>query len=77
MKPLEPLLLFYQKLEDKLVEYREKEREALRGKKIQRWEWVGGNKKREEQIKQTDISEKEGDNRAREINSKLQTKREN
>lgn len=34
LKPLEALLLFYQKLEDKLAEYREKEREALKEKEI-------------------------------------------
>lgn len=35
LKPLEALLLFYQKLEDKLVEYREKEREAHTEKKTE------------------------------------------
>lgn len=34
LNPLEALLLFYQKLEDKLAEYRQKEREALRKTEI-------------------------------------------
>lgn len=42
LKPLEPLLLFYQKLEDKLVEYREKERGALREGDIKMEEGGGG-----------------------------------
>lgn len=38
---------------------------------------MGGNKKREEQVRWTDISEKQGDNRTRETNCKLLMKREN